>query len=74
MIIISLVYLNFIIYSRIIYPLIKMISKDDRLDGSRKESRLRKKKKEKPRTSLNLEAKDESRKELGLFLFPEKLS
>lgn len=50
-------------YSRIIYPLIKMISKDDRLDGSRKESRLRKKKKEKPRTSLNLEAraKDESR-------------
>lgn len=49
-------------YSRIIYPLIKMISKDDRF-GSRKESRLRKKKKEKPRTSLNLEAraKDESR-------------
>lgn len=40
-----------------------MISKDDRLDGSRKESRLRKKKKEKPRTSLNLEAraKDESK-------------
>lgn len=59
MIIISLVYLNELLENNI------PSNQNDlkRRIGSRKESRLRKKKKEKPRTSLNLEAraKDESR-------------
>lgn len=64
--------------SRIIYPLIKMISKDESI---RFEERISITKKEKRKTSYIPQSRGKSKgwieelfKELGLFLFPEKLS